>query len=1266
MSTLTFNGTVVDYGTSVTDLVVNAATATNSVYTVSTVAGAAYYRNVTVNYGYTLKIPRTADFRVNTKLINTGIITFGEAASGTSPGTTGNSATYGGAGGGGGGGYSAGGTAAYYSDTGSYYGFGGSANESYLTGSITSYTSTIPAANGTGSDGAAGQDGSGPNTTGSSGPFSGGSRGLGGGAIKIIAKIFENNGIVDVRGTNGTKGGSSQNRKGNGGGGGGGGGGGSIWFVGDQLIGYGNFYATGGSGGAGGDQDSSTEPDATGNSGLPGGAGGSGSIRLDIGTKSSYIGFFYPNDTTYFKVTLISYIPDASSSGTSIVNAPVYTFGSSSTENNIITNKIFQSSVTKVINTNETFTKALSPYYYNTLIIGANYTLSLEDGVVIYCKKLQIDTGGVLSAATVSGGDGGGGSAGGVPKEMDKGSGGGGGGFAITGGNGTQENGSAGVGGSTYNGFTSLSNPMTYDFSSVSSFSLYRGSSGGSGARAESRYTVTRSNEEGGNYEEIDHGSDGGGGGYGRGFNKIFAWETIIDGIWDARGKNGTNGGPQDYNKYGGGGGGGSGGGIHLVTGKLTSTSGSTGIIDIRGGTQGYAASGASGHGGAGSSGRAYVWCNSTTFTAATNFYGSSHVTFDTGNLVTSTVDSAVPIGNISLYSKTIASSLYNADNEKIFGLQSLVKTLRPKEWFTIAHSLNEFDFNYVGKIQKNSLAPVTLSSFSTYTKLGALKALTKVLVTSNSTTGLLLETTLPYNTTVTTEPSNVTLGTNIASTFGGVFANNSNSDVIVNSIQFNPMSYANIVNLSIIHIVQTNTPYRLYSWYMSGSNLVTSVNQLLGTASGSAIVGDSGHTVASMVIDPAGNNIFILYNKGVGVLGTTVNYIRSMKFKGWIAGNDFGYTHNSHAAYATGASVVVGATTAITGGGGYPVAPGLNFSIARCMAIHPSGSYLYVASCATSSDFGKTTVQRFSVDQTTGLITLLSNSTELVNNTLIGTYPVSMFCDPTGKWLYVSCSSTLDGTQSSLAAYLVQNGTIVAKEETFFSETGKPSCFAFDLTGSFIHLGYGTDTSNWIRTFKINQSTGGLTEVLPVASTDYTYGSLKRIIVDPTSSSANAFIYVIGNNSASSNLYVTCFSRNTTTGEVKFVNKSFFDFAANTNGGDTTMDIEPRRSATDTAAGLFPRILAGTTYNKRNAKSSFRLYTQSGSDPYYQQQYNEEKYSFESNVSGLVKVWPAIQAPFTGSLTVNFSSSDYYGNSGDNTSSLALNIIPFASPLSF
>jgi len=627
--------------------------------------------------------------------------------------------------------------------------------------------------------------------------------------------------------------------------------------------------------------------------------------------------------------------------------------------------------------------------------------------------------------------------------------------------------------------------------------------------------------------------------------------------------------------------------------------------------------------------------------------------------------DTSPPIGNMSLYSKTPASSLYSSDNETILGLQSLIKTLRPKEWFTIAHDLNEFYFNYVAKIQINSLTPVTLSSFSTYTKLGALKEISGLLVSANSTTGVLTATTLPYNTT-TAESVVRVLGSNVLSYFGGTYVGASSiQSVIVNSIQYNPANYTNSINLSTIHVVQSNTPYRLYTFWHSGDNSLTSMNLLLGTSGGSAVVGDSGHTLTSMVIDPAGNHIFLLFNRGVGVLGTTVNYIRSMKFKGWINGGDFGYTHNVHTGYSTGAAVVVGATTAITGGGGYPVAPGATYASARCMAIHPSGSYLYVASCATST--GNTTVQRFSVNQTTGLVAVLSDSTELSNNALIGTYPVSMLCDPTGKWLYVSCSSTLDGTRSSLAAYLVENGTIIPKEETFFSETGKPSCFAFDTTGSFIYLGYGTGTSNWIRTFKINQSTGGLTEVLPVASTDYANGSLKRIVVDSNSrGDANRFLYVFGNNSSSLNLYVTCFSRNTTTGELKFINKSFFDYRTNVTGSDTTMDIEPRRSSANATAGLLPRILAGTTYNGRTGAPSFRIYTQYGTDPYYQQEFKEEKYLSESNVSGLVKVWPAIQAPSSGSLTVNFSSTDYSGNSGDNTSPLTLNIIPFTGPLSF
>ena len=70
MSSITFNGTIVDYGSSTTDLVVNSTTGN-----VSLGSGQRYYRNVTINYGYTLTIARDADFRVNTLLSNSGRIT---------------------------------------------------------------------------------------------------------------------------------------------------------------------------------------------------------------------------------------------------------------------------------------------------------------------------------------------------------------------------------------------------------------------------------------------------------------------------------------------------------------------------------------------------------------------------------------------------------------------------------------------------------------------------------------------------------------------------------------------------------------------------------------------------------------------------------------------------------------------------------------------------------------------------------------------------------------------------------------------------------------------------------------------------------------------------------------------------------------------------------------------------------------------------------------------------------------------------------------
>ena len=154
----------VDFGSSTTDLVVNA---TNSPYVIS---GNVDFRDVTVNYGYTLKIARTANLRVNGTLKNYGTITYvEEAGSGTSPGQSAVGDGSAGSGGGGGGATTPGGPSSQQHIGNRPQGYGGSAYEHCLTAGITSttaYTATIPYDTGVGSIGGWGNSGSGSNTGG--------------------------------------------------------------------------------------------------------------------------------------------------------------------------------------------------------------------------------------------------------------------------------------------------------------------------------------------------------------------------------------------------------------------------------------------------------------------------------------------------------------------------------------------------------------------------------------------------------------------------------------------------------------------------------------------------------------------------------------------------------------------------------------------------------------------------------------------------------------------------------------------------------------------------------------------------------------------------------------------------------------------------------------------------------------------------------------------------------------------------------------------
>ena len=771
MSSVTFNGTVVDYGTSTTDLAVIAA---NSPFTVAS-TGTAYYQNVTVNYGCVLKIPSTADFRVNTKLKNEGTITYSAAGSGTATGTTGD---YNGGAGGGGGGY-------YAGSNGSRGGVGGTSPlETYLSGTITDYTAKIPNASGTGSSGANGNGGTGPTGEGQCGGSTGGGYGgAGGGSVKIIAKVFENNGVVDAKGINGGVGGNLSCNRGSGGGGAGGGGGGSIWVIGEQITGYGSFTAVLGNGGGGG----SVSGGADGVGGGSGGAGGNGYMRFDIGTYTAFRGIFTPSAATSLKINLITYDPPPASSSSGTPTS-VYALGSdaatsktirinmlkstvnltpqASTGNIFLDKTSFNGSITgttltitsqpyhanfldgygqlfytqqvfggetisgtgiipgtyitgkisgtgalgtyTVSNNHTTATGAIAiiadgPYYFNTILIPNSYKLIIGSNEVVYCKTLHVAYGGVLENYNASGPGAGGSGANHHTSANggDRGGGGGGGAYGQNGSNGGNAGSGYGIGGTAYNSLT-LNQTNMYQTSYTGTG--YGGSNGGQGGFGERYVTNNGASGEGSAGFTTNEGNPGGGGG-GRGFVKIFSWETILNGTWNAKGDAGGNG-----SYRGGAGGGGSGGGVMLVTGTLTADT-TYGNIDIRPGAAGQPGESGSQAGGTGGGGRAYIFAstNNMSLTSTANFPGNptnTMVYMDTNNLVTKTIDSSPPSGAFFIYSKkSPGSSTATVVNQSTFS------NIRYGDIVNFRHYLNEYPYSYTKKIYVNGVLQASVSN---------------------------------------------------------------------------------------------------------------------------------------------------------------------------------------------------------------------------------------------------------------------------------------------------------------------------------------------------------------------------------------------------------------------------------------------------------------------------------------------------------------------------------------------------------------------------
>ena len=688
----------VDFGSSTTDLVVNA---TNSPYVIS---GNVDFRDVTVNYGYTLKIARTANLRVNGTLKNYGTITYvEEAGSGTSPGQSAVGDGSAGSGGGGGGATTPGGPSSQQHIGNRPQGYGGSAYENFLTTGIistTAYTATIPYDTGVGSIGGWGNSGSGANT-------GGGGPGSRGGALKIMAKVFDHRGSVICAGGNGGQGGSTSenNNTTKAGGGGGGGGGGSIWVIAEQLKGYGLFDVRGGSGGGGGsvpvDSSNNTTTDAT--HGESGGTGGNGCVRLDIGTRAAFSGTVngtanLTNTASLLINTLTYEAPPSSESAT-----PTYLFSFSGdtaldirTKTHQSGNMIEASNSTQVL-AGDTSTNVLPTYYYyHTITVGANKTLTLGNNVILYCRKLIIEPGGILKNIAVTGGPGAGRNGHGntANHSHDKPSGGGGAGYATAG---TDGGGAGwedyppylhGQGGGSYNNFGSDATAMRKnDFSGTN----YQGSAGGGGGEWNDYYVSD------GEWKTNTGNSStpGGRAGAGAGFSKIFAWEMEINssGTWIASGENGGAGNNHRTDHPAGGGGGGSGGGINLVVGRLTGG----GTIDIRGGSGGW---GGQHSGGAGQPGRAYIWVGTNAFTGSVLGNNGANVVWDVGNLVTALPPDTYtfPSGGLYIYQKTPPGGSPVTINQYSFNNVRYGDTIR------VRHTVSERPYNYAVRIYRNEV----------------------------------------------------------------------------------------------------------------------------------------------------------------------------------------------------------------------------------------------------------------------------------------------------------------------------------------------------------------------------------------------------------------------------------------------------------------------------------------------------------------------------------------------------------------------------------
>jgi len=1257
MSSVTFNGTVVSYGTSTTDLVVSSA---NSPFTVAS-TGTAHYQNVTVNYGCILKIPSTADFRVNTKLKNDGTIIYSAAGSGTATGTTGD---YNGGAGGGGGGY-------YAGSDGSRGGVGGTSPlETYLSGTITDYTAKIPNASGTGSSGANGNGGTGPTGEGQcGGSTGGGGGGAGGGSVKIIAKVFENNGLVDAKGLNGGNGGNLACNRGSGGGGGGGGGGGSIWVIGEQLTGFGSFTAAAGSGGWGG----SVSGGADGVGGGQGGAGGNGYMRFDIGTYTAFRGIFTPSSAASLKINPIPYDPPPASSSSGTPTS-VYTFGSDATTSKAIRINMLKSNIDITVQpstsnitldtcsftgtiTGTTLTISSVPYFTDTSLYGVNntclirggetlsgagvisgtyitaaingtgtngatytvsnnyltstgavtitaggpyffknilitqpYNLIIGKNQIVYCKLLQVNYGAFLANQVTTGGPGNGGN-GEIWNNNGSnfGGGGGAGGYGQNGGNGGNPTNGNGLGGTAYNSLA-LNQANMYQTSYTGTG--YGGSNGGSGGFGERHVREWCRDENNREYAcRTDEGNPGGGGS-GRGFVKIFAWETILNGTWNAKGSDGGNG-----SWRGGAGGGGSGGGVMLVTGTLTADS-TYGNIDIRPGAGGSPGESGGQAGGTGGGGRAYIFAatNNMSLASAANFPGSptnTMVYMDTNNLVTKTTDSSPPSGAFFIYStKKPGSSTATVVNQSTFS------NIRYGDIVNFRHYLNEYPYSYTDKLYINGV--LQNEPLMTYVNKTVTGVSNPWAVTCDPTGRFVFVANYGASNIVS---YTIDASTGVLPSVGTPVAASTPQDIACDPT--GKFLYA--------------TNYNAYTVQSYTIHQTTGALTLVGTTA-------AGRQPKNIASHPTGKFVYVSNYSSGSVQRYTVNQSTGVLTSG--AGATF--------TIASGASTLTSGGTITTAGAGYSVGDVLKVDLTAYLggkitvaSINASGGIVTFSVVAGSAGSG------YAAGSTYG-----TTSQEWATLIPVGGEPTSIACDPTGKFAYVwnSSARTIHAyTINAITGVLTSVGTPIDISATL-TEYPSVNDMVCDPTGRFLYV---AATYN-VLVYAINASTGALILVQTSAAINAigTYTALKSIACDPT----GKFVYAttIGPST------VMSFAINSYTGELT----SLVQTVTTQSPNNSDMACDPTGKFVYVIGSGTPQSVETYSLNNKNFTIGEYFVTNPAT---------------EWETAGMVMNWGEITINKFGRYSLTFNATDYWGIGGDNPEGpFEGSVIPIAFPISF